>query len=254
MPWSVDVAFNAAVGDGTCSANGVVGWGAQPLGGAPTTCNGDGDCALERVPQTFPEAIVIGVANTMQRTYELTPHPGLHHPRRARCPTAAEAPTSTLQMLTQEAHAGSPQSRPFSGERTDVASTAMCGSSLGGLCTAYAGLKHPQVFGLPSRRGLSPSTWWDNDVIVTDVMGTLAAPNRPLTVYVDSGNGMPAAECRGHGRRRGRHRAMLAAAYLALGYVDGTSFRHVLQPMACHSETYWAQRFPGAAQFLLGTR
>ena len=35
---------------------------------------------------------------------------------------------------------------------------------------------------------------------------------------------------------------MLAAAYLALGYVAGVDFRHVIQPGAAHSEVYWAQR------------
>jgi hypothetical protein len=46
----------------------------------------------------------------------------------------------------------------------------------------------------------------------------------------------------------------LAAAYLGLGYVDNVNFRHVIQPGAQHSEVYWAQRFPGAMQLLLGTR
>jgi hypothetical protein len=47
---------------------------------------------------------------------------------------------------------------------------------------------------------------------------------------------------------------MLAAAYVALGYVDGKNFRHVIQPGAAHNETYWAERFPGAMQLVLGTR
>ena len=47
---------------------------------------------------------------------------------------------------------------------------------------------------------------------------------------------------------------LLAADYLALGYVDGKTFRHVVQAGALHSEMYWAQRFPGAMQLLLGVR
>ena len=35
---------------GACSSGGVVGWGAQPLGGTAVTCNGDGDCPSGRVP------------------------------------------------------------------------------------------------------------------------------------------------------------------------------------------------------------
>jgi predicted alpha/beta superfamily hydrolase len=127
--------------------------------------------------------------------------------------------------------------------RPDVGSTVMAGSSLGGLLTAYAGLKRPDVYGRIAE--LSPSTWWDSDVIVADVKATLAAPGRPLIVYVDSGQGTVDDES---------DTDELAAEYLALGYVDGTNFRHVIQPGAAHSETYWSQRFPGAMQLVLGPR
>jgi predicted alpha/beta superfamily hydrolase len=132
--------------------------------------------------------------------------------------------------------------------RPGFACTAMAGSSLGGLVTAYAacqqGKPYSNVYGRVAE--LSPSTWWNNDVIITDVQATPGAPNRPLVVYVDSGQGQSTDD--------ETDTDMLAAAYLALGYVDGTSFRHVIQPGANHSETYWAQRFPGAMQLLLGTR
>ena len=92
---------------------------------------------------------------------------------------------------------------------------------------------------------LSPSSWWDSDVIVADIKTTPAAPARPLIVYVDSGQGTVDDEA---------DTDLLAAAYLALGYVDGKNFRHVIQPGAMHSETYWAERFPGAMQLVLGPR
>jgi predicted alpha/beta superfamily hydrolase len=127
--------------------------------------------------------------------------------------------------------------------RPDIASTAMVGSALGGLVTAYAGWKRPDVYGVVAE--LSPSTWWNDAVIVGEVAMTLAAPHRPLAVYVDSGSGTVDDQS---------DTDKLAAAYLALGYIDGASFRHVIQPGAQHNEEYWAQRFPGAMQFLLGTR
>jgi hypothetical protein len=77
------------------------------------------------------------------------------------------------------------------------------------------------------------------------VKGTLPLPSRPLLVYVDSGQGTVDDEA---------DTDLLAAAYVALGYVDGKSFRHVVQPGASHSEVYWAERFPGAIQLLLGVR
>ena len=230
--WNVDTTFDAAALEGTCSAGGVLGWGAQPLGGTPVTCNGDGDCPSGSC-RTFPEAIVIGVANTANRIYEYTPttDPGT--------PGGGGADLY-VQMLVQELK---PTIDGMLRTRPDVASTALAGSSLGGLVTAYAGLKHPEVYGMLGE--ISPSTWWNNDVIVTDVQGTLPAPARPLIVYVDSGQGTVDDEA---------DTDLLAAAYLALGYVDGTNFRHVIQPSAQHDETYWAERFPGAMQLLLGVR
>jgi predicted alpha/beta superfamily hydrolase len=126
--------------------------------------------------------------------------------------------------------------------RPDPASTAMCGSSLGGLLTAYAGVTYPDVFTQVAE--LSPSTWWDSDWIVGEVQD--AGPALPSIVYVDSGQGQTADD--------ETDTDLLAAAYLGLGYVDGTNFRHVIQPGAQHSEVYWAERFPGAMQLLLGTR
>jgi predicted alpha/beta superfamily hydrolase len=233
--WNVDTAFDTASNTGACSSNGVVGWGAQPLGGTATTCTGDGDCGTGGACRTFPEAIVIGVANTgASRIYEYTP---------------TTDPTTTggggadlyIQMLVSELK---PVIDGMLRTRPGVASTALCGSSLGGLVTAYAGLKHPEVYGMLGE--LSPSTWWNSDVIITDVMGTLPAPKRPLIVYVDSGQGQTADD--------ETDTDNLAAAYLALGYVDGTNFRHVIQPGAMHGETWWAERFPGAMQLLLGER
>ena len=117
----------------------------------------------------------------------------------------------------------------------------MAGSSLGGLVTAYAGTKYASVFGMLGE--LSPSTWWDNDVIVTDVQG-MAKP-WPTIVYVDSGQGTVDDEA---------DTDMLAAAYMALGYTANVNFRHVIQSGAQHNETYWAERFPGCMQLLLGVR
>jgi predicted alpha/beta superfamily hydrolase len=230
--WNVDTAFDAASEKGACSSGSLVGWAAQPLGSPPSTCNGDGDCAAGTC-RTFPEAIVIGVANTTNRIYEYTPTTDPSTP-------GGGGADAYLQMLVQELK---PTIDGMLRTRPGVQSTALAGSSLGGLVTAYAGLKHPEVFGLVAE--LSPSTWWNNLIIVADVQGTLPAPNRPLVVYVDSGQGSVDDES---------DTDQLAAAYLALGYADDQNFRHLIQAGAQHNETYWAQRFPGAMQLLLGER
>ncbi len=92
---------------------------------------------------------------------------------------------------------------------------------------------------------LSPSTWWNNDVIVGDVAASGSAAVKPAVVYVDSGQGSADDEV---------DTDMLAQTYLSIGYVAGADFRHVVQPGAQHDETYWAERFPGAMQLLLGAR
>jgi len=234
--WNVDTAFDTASQTGACSSSGVVGWGAQPLGSAATTCTGDTDCGTAGDCETFPEAIVIGVANDANRIYEYTP---TVDPTETSLGPAGGA-DQYIQMLVTELK---PTIDAMLRTRPDVGSTAMAGSSLGGLLTAYAGLKRPDVYGRIAE--LSPSTWWDSDVIVADVKGTLPAPARPLIVYVDSGQGTVDDEA---------DTDQLAAGYLALGYVDGTNFRHVIQPGAAHNETYWAERFPGAMQLVLGLR
>jgi predicted alpha/beta superfamily hydrolase len=232
-PWNVDTTYDAATESGTCSASGLVGWAAQPLGAAPATCTGDGDCPSGSC-RTFPEAIVIGVANTSGRIYEYTPTTDPTTP-------GGGGADLYLQMMVQELK---PRIDGMLRTRPDVRSTAMAGSSLGGLVTAWAGLRYPQVFGLLGE--LSPSSWWNNDVIVGNVTAqTMAAPARPLVVYVDSGQGTADDQA---------DTDLLAAAYLGLGYVDGQNFRHVVQPGAQHSEIYWAQRLPGALQLLLGER
>ena len=98
--WNVDTAFDTASQLGACSSSGVVGWGAQPLGGTPTTCNGDSDCTAGAGCATFPEAIVIGVANNANRVLDYTP---TVDPSEADAGSARKgAPTSTSQMLVTE--------------------------------------------------------------------------------------------------------------------------------------------------------
>jgi hypothetical protein len=69
---------------------------------------------------------------------------------------------------------------------------------------------------------------------------------KPAIVYIDSAQGENADD--------ENENDLLAQAYLNLGYIDGKNFRHVLQAGAQHNEIYWAERFPGAMQLLLGTR
>jgi predicted alpha/beta superfamily hydrolase len=235
VPWNVDTAFDNASQNGACTTGGVVGWGGQPLGGTAVTCNGDADCTSSHDCRTFPEAIVIGIANDSNRIYEYTQ---IADPSEASLGPAGGADQYIKMIITEL----KPTIDSMLRTRPDVGSTAMCGSSLGGLVTAYAGLKRADVFGLIAE--LSPSTWWDSDDIVGK-MKLMPTTPRPQLVYLDSGSGTADDEA---------DTDMLASTYVSLGYVDGTTVRHVVQPGAQHGETYWAERFPGAMQFILGSR
>lgn len=121
------------------------------------------------------------------------------------------------------------------------ADTVLIGSSLGGLISSYAGVRKSDTFGLIG--AMSPSVWWDNRALLGIVAQTGAT--RPIRVYVDSGDS-------GNSNDGVNDTRDLAAAYRSLGYVDGPTLRHVVQPGAIHTESAWASRLPGALEFLLG--
>ncbi len=184
------------------------------------------------VAGTIREAILVGVENTAARIAEYTPTVDATY--------GGGNGDAYLRMLVTEV-------KPYI-DRTyrtlpDRANTAIVGSSLGGLISAYAGVRLADTFGLVG--ALSPSTWWNNRVILDEVATTPRRTSRPLRVYVDSGNAGTSNDGVDDTR-------MLAAAYRAAGYVEGTTLRYVVQEGAQHSEAYWAMRLPGALAFLLG--
>ncbi len=119
--------------------------------------------------------------------------------------------------------------------------TVIIGSSLGGLISSYAGIGRANVFGCLGV--MSPSTWWDNTVLLT-LLPQSPSP-RPVRVYVDSGDSGPELD-------DVTNTAALAAGYRALGYVDGVTLEYVVAQGATHTESAWAARLPGALAFLLG--
>jgi predicted alpha/beta superfamily hydrolase len=120
--------------------------------------------------------------------------------------------------------------------------TFLMGSSLGGLISAYGGARKPSTFGTIG--AMSPSTWWDNLMILNVVSTMAAAPSRPLKVYVDVGTNNDGQS----------DTDQLASAYRSIGYVDDATLLYVVQQGASHNETYWRQRLPDALRFILGPR
>jgi predicted alpha/beta superfamily hydrolase len=176
------------------------------------------------------EAIIVGVDNTADRMSEYTPVVDADY--------GGGNADAYLDFLVNEL-------KPWVDARYRTlpgrADTAIMGSSLGGLVSAYAGLKRPDVFGLVG--AVSPSTWWANDYILGAVQQSKGAALQPLRVYVDSGDAGPSND------------DVTNTAKLAQAYKDlGLPVQYVVQHGGQHNESYWRQRAPGALGFLLGGR
>ncbi len=220
VEWRVDESLDAASEAGRCSTG--------------ATCTNDGACGTGPC-LTTREAIVVGIDNTAGRIYELTP--------------TVDADVGdgggADKYLTMVAQELKPVVDGMLRTAPGPADTAIMGSSLGGLVSAYAGVKRPSVFGLIG--AVSPSTWWDGTVIIADVAATAGITPRPRRIYVDSGDS-------GNGNDDITNTTHLSQTYDDVGYTPGVDLLHVVQPGASHTELYWAQRFPAAAFFLLGPR
>jgi len=184
---------------------------------------------------TIREAIVVGVENNASRIDEYTPTPDASVMGGGRGDLYVRFLVEEVKPMIDRTY------RTLPGRET----TAVVGSSLGGLISLYAGVRRPDVFGVVG--ALSPSTWWDGRVILREAMSLAGRPVRPLRVYVDSGDA-------GASRDGVDDTRELAATLRAAGYVEGTTLRYVVQAGGQHSERYWAMRLPGALAFMLGPR
>lgn len=221
VEWRVDETMDAASSSGLCPDR-------------VARCQNDGECGGERC-DTFREAIVIGVGNTSARIDEYTPTADAGRGAGGR---AGEY----LRALIEEVR---PAIDGSLRTRTGREDTALVGSSLGGLVSAWSGIQRPDVFGLIG--ALSPSTWWDERMLIDEVATIPGRGARALRVYVDSGDAGPSGDDWMNTRD-------LAAAYRAVGYVDGDDLEYVLAPGHVHTESDWARRLPHALEHLLGPR
>jgi len=119
--------------------------------------------------------------------------------------------------------------------------TAVGGSSLGGLISLHAGLRHPSTFGRVL--AMSPSTWWNDRSVLAGVAALAGQPLRPVRLYLDSGDSGPSND-------DAANTAALAEAFRAVGCEDGVDFRYVLAAGATHTESAWSARLPAALRFL----
>jgi predicted alpha/beta superfamily hydrolase len=194
------------------------------------TWNVDGALDQGAADGSVREAIVVGIGNTPDRIWEYTPSDGGY---------GGGGASDYLSFVVDELK---PQIDRLYRTSTDRLDTAIIGSSLGGLVSACAGVWRPDVFGLVGE--LSPSTWWDNTMILGMVRGTAQSPVKPARVYVDSGDAGPSNDDM-------TNTATLAQAYRGVGWI---AVDHLVGHGDTHTESSWARRLPGALQFLLGPR
>jgi predicted alpha/beta superfamily hydrolase len=205
---------------------------AVAFGGNPWWVQNAVDGAAES--GAFAEVIVVGPEATADRIGEYTPTADPQY--------GGGKGLLYLRMLVEELKPKVDAELRTMPEREH---TAILGSSLGGLISAYAGVVKSDTFGIVG--AMSPSTWWNSTVLLTTLLPMTPASPRPLRVYVDSGDSGPSNDDKDN-------TAMLAGAYRSLGYADGTTLKYVVQAGGQHSEIYWSQRLPEALKFLVGPR
>lgn len=193
------------------------------------------DDAMDEAAGTgaFREALLVGVGNTPDRIDEYTPTVD------ASVGGGGKADPYLALLVEDLKPKIDAQFRTLTGPPD----TVLLGSSLGGLVSAYGGTKHATVFGCIG--AMSPSTWWDQKVILGMVAASKGPAGRPLRVYVDSGDS-------GQSMDGVTDTNELAATYATLGYVEGKDLHHVVEKGGVHNEASWAGRLPGAFSFLLG--
>jgi predicted alpha/beta superfamily hydrolase len=124
--------------------------------------------------------------------------------------------------------------------------TAMGGSSLGGLATLYAGLRHPDIFG--KLAVLSPSVWWRNAVILRVVRDHPISGPKPK-IWLDVGTAEGDNPSRTvHDTRR------LRDVLIRQGWTLGQDLAYHEETNGLHNEQAWAARLPHVLHFLFGRK
>ncbi|HET7433946.1 MAG TPA: alpha/beta hydrolase-fold protein [Thermoanaerobaculia bacterium] len=114
--------------------------------------------------------------------------------------------------------------------------TAVAGSSLGGLDTMWLALKHPEVFG--GAAVMSPSVWWDGQVILREVEAFSGEKPR---VWLDIGGR--------EGNEAMQGARALRKSLAAKGW-DEERLSYYEDRRADHSERAWASRIRLPLEFL----
>ena len=123
--------------------------------------------------------------------------------------------------------------------RPDRASTAILGSSLGGLFSFWAAWSRPDVFG--AAMCLSPSFWWGNRWALRHVSRGVCPAPRPR-LYLDSGAAASEHEFEGGTRDGMHHTRAMFRALVAHCYEPGQDLQVLAFTGHNHEAASWAAR------------
>jgi predicted alpha/beta superfamily hydrolase len=196
---------------------------------------------LERLAAVGIEAIVVGVHNTSERLSEYSPFPDRRH--------GGGDADAYLAFLVETLK---PRIDRLFRTRPERESTAILGSSMGGLVSLYAYFRYPWVFG--SAGAMSPSIWFGQGAVIDFIEQARTPRGR---IYVDVGTNEGAVTLRDARRlgrllvRKGFRRRRRVRFPGSRRATERPTLRYVEAAGGRHNEAYWADRLPGALEFLL---
>jgi predicted alpha/beta superfamily hydrolase len=175
--------------------------------------------------------IIVGMYNTKARIREYTP---THVPK-----LGGGRADRYAKFLLEEV-------KPFIDREyrtlSDPRQTGIGGSSLGGLVSLYLGLKHSNVFGKIA--ALSPSVWWNQQVILRFAQATTVEPRPRIWLDIGTREGPCIVQ------EVERFRDVL----LGKGWQLERDLHYERVEGAEHNEAAWAQRVAPFLQFLYPPR
>lgn len=176
----------------------------------------------------IPPVILVGVANTPDRMSEYTPAKDEHYKDGGKGPLYARFLIEELKPFIDKTYRTKPGPE----------STAVIGSSLGGLVAMETTIDHPDAFGLCG--AVSPVVWWGDSRLIADVKAHPAAA-RLGRFWIDMGTREETRQNQGRGPAVDCVKK-LAQALEESGLKAERDFHLEIVEGAGHNEAAWAAR------------